>query len=95
MSNLAIIEKQMRHTVGKDAKREWRGEDIFTTCERCNTEVHGSYVYDDDRGDIFVGWFHNVINSKGNTVGRTHCLDEFISELQEEYNDIMSKFLKK
>lgn len=95
MSNLAIIEKQMRHTVSKDAPREWRGEEKYSICERCNLEVHGSYVYDDDRGDIWCGWFSDGVNSKGNYIGITHCPDEFIADLKSEYDAILSKFLKK
>lgn len=95
MSNLAIIEKQMRHTVSKDANREWRNDEIYTTCERCNLEVHGSYIYDDDRGDIFCGWFSAGVGKDGNYVGQTHCPREFIEDLASEYYGEIASIVKK
>jgi hypothetical protein len=53
-------------------EEEYRNSQWYSTCAKCNAEIHGDYVWDEDRGDVWCGWFSEY-QKNGKRYFRTTC----------------------
>ena len=53
-------------------QEEYRNNAWYDTCTKCNAEIHGDYVWDEDRGDVWCGWFSEY-QKNGKRYFRTTC----------------------
>lgn len=42
-------------------------------CEDCGKNLYGYDDWDEDRGPVFIGWFHESLSKQGARVGSTSC----------------------
>jgi hypothetical protein len=68
-----IAETLKRHDPKQGHTYNAETQEYFTVCTKCGLDIHGAYEEDEERGRIFIGWFSDGKNAKGNYVGVIHC----------------------